>query len=138
MAAKEWRVEGSSAGIAGAARALDTFSEERLLPSALVRTAHVALDEVLSNVVKAGFEPGARGHFEMSLDTTAGVLELVVRYDGHPFNPLDRKDPDTHAALDDRPVGGLGIYFVKKLMDTVEYQRVGGANQLRMTKRIGQ
>ena len=96
----------------------------------------MALDEILSNIVKAGSEPGTAGRIDVSFDVSGPTLEIVVSYNGARFDPLARKDPDTRASLDDRAVGGLGIYLVKKLMDGVTYERVGGENRLRMTKRI--
>ena len=131
------KADGSAEGVALVARAFDAFSAGNQLPREVAQVAQVALDEVLSNVVKAGFEPGARSR---SMDVTFGVaegdLEIVVSYEGVPFDPLVRQDPDTRAALDDRAVGGLGIYLVKKLMDGVSYERLEGANRLRMRKRI--
>lgn len=136
MAAEMIRIEGSAAGVAAAARAFDAFSERHHLPGAVVQAAQVALDEVLSNVVKAGFEPGALRSVEVSLEIKDGALEMGVSYNGLEFDPLARHDPDTLTGLDDRPVGGLGIYLVKKLMDAASYDRIGGTNRLHMTKRI--
>jgi serine/threonine-protein kinase RsbW len=128
---------GSAEGVAQVARAFDAFSVGNQLPGEIAQVAHVALDEVLSNVVKAGFEPDARSR---AMDVTFGIaeghLEIVVSYEGVPFDPLARHDPDTRAALDDRAMGGLGIYLVKKLMDGVSYERIEGANRLSMKKRI--
>lgn len=136
MAAAELSIEGSPSGVAGAARAFDAFSRQHALPGEASRAAQVALDEILSNAVKAGFEAENERRIDLSFEVADGVLELVVRYDGPAFDPLARKDPDTQAALEERPVGGLGIYFVKKLMDGVDYQRTGNTNCLRMRKRI--
>ena len=136
MVAEEIKAEGSAAGVAAVATAFDAFSRTQSLPGDVVQAGQVALDEILSNVVKAGFEPGAERSIDVSFEVAAGTLQLVVSYNGIPFDPLARPDPDTGAALDDRAVGGLGIYLVKKLMDGVDYERIGGQNRLRMTKRI--
>jgi len=136
MAAETITAEASPAGVSGIAAAFDRFSHRHAVPSRVTEAGQVALDEVLSNIVKAGFEPGSAGRIDVSFELAGPVLEIVVGYNGAPFDPLARKDPDTRASLDDRAVGGLGIYLVKKLMDEVVYERVGGDNRLRMTKRI--
>lgn len=137
MAAETIKADGSAEGVALVARAFDAFSEGHRLPGEVAQVAQVALDEVLSNVVKAGFEPDARSRaMDVSFGVDQGELEIVVSYVGVPFDPLARHDPDTRAALEDRAVGGLGIYLVKKLMDGVSYDRIDGANRLRMRKRI--
>ncbi|MNF02028.1 hypothetical protein D3C80_2011220 [compost metagenome] len=56
-----------------------------------------------------------------------------------PFNPLERKDPLSllEEELEDRAIGGLGIFFVKRLMDDIHYEYDGGLNRFRMWKRFG-
>ena len=53
---------------------------------------------------------------------------------GMPFNPLDNKDPDTSLSAEERQIGGLGIFLVKKTMDEMRYERRGDENVLRITK----
>ena len=57
---------------------------------------------------------------------------------GKPYDPLQKEDPDIEAGLDDRPIGGLGIYLVKTTMGNVEYERRDGQNLLKIEKEIGQ
>jgi len=56
---------------------------------------------------------------------------------GVPFDPLQRAEPDTHASLQDRPIGGLGIFLVKKTMNMVEYSYENGQNILTIKKQLG-
>jgi len=133
--------QASSAGIIDAVQAFDAFGRGHGLAREIISATQIALDEILSNTVKSNPASAARGSEEqttisVSFAVTTGVLEVVIRDKGRPFDPLARPDPDTKAPLEDRPVGGLGIYLVKNLMDGVEYQRVDGENMLRMTKRI--
>ena len=51
-----------------------------------------------------------------------------------PFNPLESKDPDTSLSAEERQIGGLGIFLVKKTMDEMRYERRGEENVLRITK----
>ncbi len=54
------------------------------------------------------------------------------------YNPLDAPEPDLDASVEDRRIGGLGVHFVKTIMDTVNYRRVDDTNQLAMTMRVQQ
>jgi serine/threonine-protein kinase RsbW len=61
---------------------------------------------------------------------------LLVSDDGPEFDPLAAEAPDTTLAVEDRPIGGLGIELVKRLMDEVRYERSGGRNRLRLARRL--
>jgi anti-sigma regulatory factor (Ser/Thr protein kinase) len=62
---------------------------------------------------------------------------MTVEDDGPQFDPLSLPLPDVTAGLADRRVGGLGVFLVRKTMDSVSYARIAGRNQLRMSKRLG-
>jgi anti-sigma regulatory factor (Ser/Thr protein kinase) len=132
------KVRADGGGLRAVADALDAFAADNRLPEAAVQAAQVALDELLSNTVRAGYEPGApAGEIEVGFSVRSSQLEIVITDDARPFNPLERPDPDVAAPLEEKPIGGLGIYLVKKLMDAVEYERVGERNRLRLGKRLG-
>lgn len=87
----------------------------------------VVLDEVASNIVRCS---GASG-FTLGLDRTEDALTMVFSDDGVAFDPTrDAVVPDVAAALDDRGIGGLGIFMVKKMSKSVEYVRQDGKNVL--------
>jgi len=73
---------------------------------------------------------------EVSLALTAAGLTLTVEDDGPGFDPLSLPSPNLSASVAERPVGGLGVFLVRRMMDTVSYARVAGRNQLRMSKRV--
>jgi serine/threonine-protein kinase RsbW len=132
------RVPASGEGVRRVADGLDAFSGEHRLPLETIQAAQVALDEILSNTVRSGYEPGTPpGEIEVRFGIRDGLLEILISDDARPFNPLEREDPDVSAPLEEKPIGGLGIYLVKRLMDVVEYERAGGRNRLRLGKRIG-
>ena len=60
-------------------------------------------------------------------------ISLCFQDRGTPYNPLEKKDPDTTLSAEDRQIGGLGIFMVKNMMDTVEYAYEDGCNRLTMT-----
>ena len=91
-----------------------------------VSAALNAADEVTSNIVNYSAATGCR----IEVERTVNRIRLRFSDDGKPYNPLLHVDPDTHAAIEDRPVGGLGLVVLKRLSDRVAYSREGGRNVL--------
>ncbi|MBK5255702.1 MAG: ATP-binding protein [Vicinamibacteria bacterium] len=136
MTATGLSVAASPEGMRQVAGAFDAYSAAHTLPSNVVESVQVALDEVLSNIVRSGFTPGQKGRIEVRFEVENGLLDVLVVDNGISFDPLSRATPNLVAPLESRPIGGLGIYFVKRLMDAVSYERVGQENHLRFSKKI--
>ena len=96
----------------------------------------VALDEVLSNIVKYGYADDAVHQISLRLSVADGMLIAEVEDDARPFDPLSVPAPNLDVPFGERRVGGLGVHFVRKLMSDVAYSRVGGRNRLVMKKRV--
>jgi anti-sigma regulatory factor (Ser/Thr protein kinase) len=96
----------------------------------------VALDEILTNAVNYGFEDGNAHEILLSLSIESGMLTIEVQDDGRPFDPLAIPVPDLDADLETRQIGGLGMHFVRTLLDTVSYSRRNGWNVLTLEKRL--
>jgi anti-sigma regulatory factor (Ser/Thr protein kinase) len=123
--------------IARAAALADRFAGDNRLPAEAVADLQVALDEVLTNIIKYGYTDG-RGHdIHVALRAEGDMLVVEIEDDGIPFDPLALPSPDTHAPLGERRVGGIGIHFVRELMSEVRYERVAGRNRLSFKRRIG-
>jgi serine/threonine-protein kinase RsbW len=116
-------------------RFLKEFWAAAGLPAAESVKFELALEEIFMNVVMHG-SPGAGTQVEVSVILCDGGLTLMVENDGPAFDPLLLPAPDVAASLEERKVGGLGVFLVRQMMDTVSYQRVAAHNQLRMTKRL--
>lgn len=93
---------------------------------------NVAIDEILSNIILYGFPDKELHHIAIRLDLYTDRIELIIRDDGIPFNPLTYPEPDTTSPLEERVSGGLGIHLVRKLMSKVSYERKNGQNVLRL------
>lgn len=105
------------------------------LAAETVHACTLALEEVVTNVIRHGYDDGQEHPIEVTLSADfSGAVRLVVRDQGKPFNPLDAPVPDTSAPLDRRPAGGLGIHLVRHVMDEIRYERSGDCNVLTMTK----
>ena len=92
----------------------------------------IAIDEIYSNIVRYS---GATEAI-VSIKKSDNTLKLQFKDNGKPYNPLDSKEPDIIASAEDRSIGGLGIFMVKKMLDKVEYKYVDNYNILTLTKNL--
>ena len=101
------------------------------------KTLNLAIEEWVANVINYAYPKGIRGHVELTAKVSEGILTLVIKDHGAPFDPTQHADVDVDAALDERQIGGLGIHLVKAIMDTVNYERsADGYNVLTLTKEL--
>lgn len=136
-ALRSLHVPGSEEGQAAARAGLDAFLAAQGLAPAATWRFQVALDEVLSNIVKyARTAAGEPARVEVRMRLFEGGLEIVVIDDAVAFDPLAAPRPDTSQPLETRPVGGLGLVLVASLMDAVEYERTGDLNRLLLRRRL--
>ncbi|MCX5846358.1 MAG: ATP-binding protein [Deltaproteobacteria bacterium] len=107
------------------------FSNER------ISEIELALEEVLVNIFNYAYkDSGLNGNVEINCklaDTQSFVIEIADT--GVPFDILSVREPDVSAEIDKRPIGGLGVYFVKRLMDDIKYKREAGKNILTLMVR---
>lgn len=114
--------------------AIERFGIDRRVTVETIDDINIALDELVTNVIRYAHKDGARHEIGLTLTLDTGRITIEITDDGAPFNPLDRETPDTGATMEDRPIGGLGIHFVRTLMDEVSYRRDGHLNLVRLVK----
>ncbi len=112
------------------------FGTEHGLPSQFVFDLTLALDEILTNVISYAYTDEADHEIVVRLSQHAGALVAEVEDDGRPFNPLDVPPPDLDAAIEDRPIGGLGLHLVRRVTDGLDYERAAGKNRLVLRKTL--
>ncbi len=97
----------------------------------------VAVEEVFVNIANYAYSPQT-GPATIQIEITESPATAVITFldKGSPFDPTKREDPDTTLPVNKRQIGGLGIYMVKKSMDTVTYRREEGQNILCIQKKI--
>lgn len=94
----------------------------------------VALDEIVSNIVNYS---GAKDYtVKVALEQDSLVASVTFIDKGVPYDPLKKDDPDTTLSAEEREIGGLGIFLVKKTMDDVQYSREGDKNVLVLKKHL--
>jgi anti-sigma regulatory factor (Ser/Thr protein kinase) len=97
----------------------------------------IAADELCANIIGYGFADDETGLISLSFGVTGGRARLVIRDNGKFFSPDQAQRPDIEADWEERKIGGLGIYFVKELMDDVAYNRVEeNVNQFILEKKL--
>ena len=101
----------------------------------LIFKIRLSIEEVIENIVQYAYENGS-GFLEVSTQQEDGVLYIRFTDAGTPFNPLDKPDPDISLSAEDRPIGGLGIFISKQMMDKIEYEYKDGCNILTIRKKI--
>ena len=107
------------------------------LPRSVTDPLTLAVDESLSNIVQHGYQDKV-GTIEIEMERQADAVVVRLRDQGPPFNPTGVPDPDLRLPLNQRPIGGLGVYLARRSVDSVVYERTAaGDNQLTLTKKIG-
>lgn len=98
--------------------------------------ATLALEEILSNVIRHGFQPGQASEIRVRVSFEPSAYEIEVIDSAAPYNPLLREDPDLNVPIAQRRPGGLGIFLVKKLADELRYDYRDGRNHLVFRKNL--
>lgn len=95
----------------------------------------IAIDELFSNIARYAYAPDT-GEATVRVEALANPSAVVITFidRGVPYNPLEKEDPDVTLSADERQSGGLGIYMVKKSMDSMAYEYRDGKNMLSITK----
>ena len=114
-------VPATPAGVREAILAFEQFGESRRVSSETGWRVQLALDEVLSNIVRHGTPSGPP--IEMTFSFDAGTISVEIVDASGPFNPLRAPAPDTVSPLHVREPGGLGLMLVRRLMDETLYER---------------
>jgi serine/threonine-protein kinase RsbW len=104
------------------------FSEEEILDTQL------AVEEAITNVIVHGYAKGP-GTIVISCHTTRGIAEIQIEDSAPPFNPLSIPEPDISAEIEERQIGGLGVFLIRQVMDEISYRYENGKNILVLVKK---
>lgn len=115
---------------------LDTFCEEGGVDMETTMSLNLAMEEAVVNVMDYAYPEGTEGSvsIEARLDDTG--ITFVIIDNGIPFDPTAKEDADTTLPLDERNIGGLGIFLTRQIMDEIEYERDNDRNILTLRKYI--
>jgi anti-sigma regulatory factor (Ser/Thr protein kinase) len=96
----------------------------------------LALEEVAINIVRYAYGDGPVGTIEIEVRLASSGMSVQISDTGQSFNPLAAPEPKIGAALEEREIGGLGIYLARKVVDRVQYERRDGKNILTLSKQL--
>ena len=105
------------------------------LPQELNMPINLALEEAVSNVMLYAY-PGKSGQVLVECDKKEKQLLFTISDSGVPFDPTQQEDPDVTQSAEERPIGGLGIFLVRQIMDDIHYERKDNKNILTLVKKI--
>lgn len=101
-------------------------------------TLDIAVEEIFVNIASYAYENDREGDAVIRVALQKKPPKVIIQFmdSGAPYNPLDREDPDIDAELDERAIGGLGIFLVKESMDEMSYEYTDGKNILTIEKNL--
>ena len=115
---------------------VETIAQEINLDQAMAMTLNLALEEAVTNVIMYAYPKGSQGLVDLEAIVRKDSLKFILSDSGSPFDPTAAPEADISLDVEERPIGGLGIYMVMNIMDKVEYRRENNRNILTMTKKI--
>jgi anti-sigma regulatory factor (Ser/Thr protein kinase) len=114
---------------------LSCWLEERQAAPAALYLSMLALEELVTNCIKYGYDDQAEHVIQVQVELSPDGMTIVVEDDGHPFNPLEQVEPDTNLPVEERPLGGLGLHLLRKLSDRIDYAWKNGRNRVTLHKK---
>ena len=129
---RELNIEALTSNLQQVLDHVDACLEEAECPVKVQMQIDVAVEEIFVNIASYAY------------DALVGVciledpkrVEITFKDNGEPYDPLAKDDPDVTLAAEDRPIGGLGIFMTKKMMDDVIYENRDGSNILKLVKNL--
>jgi serine/threonine-protein kinase RsbW len=115
--------------------ALDQLGSEREVPAQAIVQLQVALDEIVSNVIKYSWADGGKHDILVRITVNDDGVALDIFDDGEPFDPRGASEPLAPPAGKRPEPGGVGIHMVKKLVDDFAYERIDARNHTTLTKK---
>ena len=94
------------------------------------------MEEITANIVQYAFDKPTDGSIDVTIETSQNTITLQIIDQGKPFNPLEAAPPDLKAGVNERRIGGLGLFLVQQIVDDIDYSRKKGRNHLTLVKCI--
>lgn len=105
------------------------------LDETAINRCQLAVDEACTNIIEHGYQGEDRGKIEVVCEPGQGELTITIQDHARPFDPNAVPEPKLDASVEDLGIGGLGLYFMRQVMDAVEFSYENGGNKLVLIKR---
>ena len=134
---KELTIDATIENVAAVIAFVDEQLEQLECPMKTQMQVDIAIDELFGNIAHYAYNPEG-GAATVRVEVTENPLAVVITFidNGVPYDPLAKADPDITLSAEERQIGGLGIYMVKKSMDDISYEYKDGMNILKIRKEI--
>lgn len=115
---------------------VEELGEELSLSPDVTMNINLALEEAIANIIMYAYPAGKRQDILLRVISSEQQLVFLLTDRGVSFDPTQVKDADVTLSLEERPIGGLGIFLIRQIMNEVSYERIDGQNKLVMKKNI--
>lgn len=134
---EELKLEASTDNLSTVLDAIETHLKKSGCPEDILTELLIAVEELYVNIASYAYG-GRKGEATVRMDVFGNPerARVVLIDRGIPYDPLAREDPDITLSAEERKIGGLGIYMVKQIVDTVEYRYEDGCNILTIEKTL--
>jgi len=117
--------------------ALEEFAEKHGVSPLQTQRITLSVDELVTNIIKYGTRALEHAHIHLWATIVDGAFHIEIEDHGIPFDPFHEAPvPDTTLPLEDRPIGGLGVFLVQSLMTTTNYERIKDRNRITLTRSL--
>ena len=121
--------------LARIAAKIDEFCTARDLGPQIGYAVNLSVDEILTNTISYGYDDEEPHKIEIVVSMEADTIVVVIVDDSTAFDLSQTPDADVESSVEERALGGLGLFLVHQMMDGVEYRRMGGCNVVTLTKK---
>lgn len=109
---------------------IEAFCEQNYIPPDKLFTVQLIIEELVTNIINYGSSAGKTETIEISLSVQDDALSLAIRDNARAFNPLEAAEPDIGQSLEERAIGGLGLFLVRKKAKSLTYEYRDGFNNV--------
>jgi anti-sigma regulatory factor (Ser/Thr protein kinase) len=115
---------------------IDSIADAAGIDPSLTMSLNLALEEAVTNVIMYAYPEGTDGTVDIITEVNDGLLTFIIKDSGKAFDPTQKEDADVTLSAEERSIGGLGIFLVRQIMDSVDYQRIDNQNILTLKKKL--
>ena len=120
--------------IGAAAEKVDAFCEAQGISPQVAYAVNLSIDEILTNTISYGYDDDAEHRIDLTFRVDGETLVVTIVDDGRPFDSSTEREPDFDATLEERALGGLGLFLVQQMMDEMTYERSDDRNVITLRK----
>lgn len=133
---RELNIDNSISNVPKVNNFVKEIGKELKLPEKDTQSLKLAIEEAVVNVINYAYPAGEKGNIDIEAKASNTALRFKITDNGMAFAPTDAPDVDTSLSAEERQIGGLGIFLVRQLMDTINYERIDSKNVLTLTKKL--